>query len=75
MTNHQFLLNEDFIELFKLLKYLNLVGSGGEAKQAIAESLVKVNGILETRKAFKVRAGSTVEFEGHLIRVSGPSPA
>lgn len=61
--------NEDFIELFKLLKLLNLVGSGGEAKGLIDEGFVKMNGVTETRKRAKVRADDTVEIQDNLIRI------
>jgi len=61
--------NEDFIELFKLLKLLNLAGSGGEAKGLIDEGFVKMNGETETRKRAKVTAGCTVEIHDNLIRI------
>lgn len=50
------------IELAKLLKLQTLVQSGGEAKVAITEGLVKVNGEVETRKGKKINAGDVVEF-------------
>ena len=34
----------DFIKLDSLLKYAALVGTGGEAKYAISEGMVSVNG-------------------------------
>ena len=64
-----FELDGDLIELNKLLKATGLCSSGGLAKQAIAGGQVKVNGAPETRKAFKVRAGHVVEFEGQTVRV------
>ena len=45
----------DFIELNKLLKILNLVGSGGEAKQFIDEGMVNVNGQVEKQRRKKLR--------------------
>jgi ribosome-associated protein len=57
------------LELNKLLKMENLVGSGGEAKHVIAEGLVRVNGVVETRKRKKIFPGDTVEFQGVRIRV------
>jgi len=50
------------VELFKLLKFEGLVGSGGEAKHVVAEGLVKVNGEVEIRKRKKIVAGDVVEF-------------
>ena len=39
------------IELYKLLKLAGLAASGGDAKMAIAEGQVKVNGEVETASA------------------------
>jgi len=51
-----------YVELFKILKFEGLVGSGGEAKSAIADGLVKVNGVVETQKRKKIVAGNRIEF-------------
>ncbi|MGF1571681.1 MAG: RNA-binding S4 domain-containing protein [Sumerlaeia bacterium] len=50
------------IELAKLLKLQSLVQSGGEAKVAITEGLVRLNGVVETRKGKKIVAGDVIEF-------------
>ena len=52
MSAINFLIKTEFIELYKLLKAVGLCESGGMAKQAIADSQVRVNGEIETRKAF-----------------------
>lgn len=44
--------------------------TGGMAKAAIAEGLVRVNGIVELRKRCKLREGDKIEFEGHEIIVT-----
>ncbi|MBI5847251.1 MAG: RNA-binding S4 domain-containing protein [Nitrospirae bacterium] len=62
--------NREYIELNNLLKVLGLCDTGGMAKAAIAEGLVRVNGIVELRKRCKLRKGDKVEFEGHEIIVS-----
>lgn len=59
----------DFIELNKLLKIMQLVGSGGEAKQFIDEGLVQVNGKVETQRRKKLRPGDKVLFEGNEVVV------
>ena len=71
MEKSKFELNEqdEYIELFKLLKAENLVESGGMAKNFIADGYVKVNGETETQKRKKVRRGMTVEFENDIIEV------
>jgi len=56
-------------ELCKILKFENLVGSGGEAKSAIAEGHVLVNGAVETRKRKKIVSGDVIEFAGRTIRI------
>jgi ribosome-associated protein len=62
-------LNGDFIELFKLLKILNIAGSGGEAKQMVEAGLVKLNGAPESRKRAKIRPGDQVEVEGFQLHI------
>ena len=56
-------INQEPIELNKLMKFESLVASGGEAHAAIEAGLVKVNGLTETRKRKKLLAGDTVEFK------------
>lgn len=51
------------VELCKILKFENLVESGGAAKFVINEGKVKVNGAVETRKRKKINAGDTIEFQ------------
>lgn len=65
----EFTLKDEYIELCKLLKAANLVMSGGEGKEVVAQGMVTVNGELETRKRCKIRAGQTIEFEGQIINV------
>ena len=64
-------LESEFVELYKILKFEGIADSGGEAKQAIAEGLVSVNGEVETRKRKKIRAGDQIDFIDHHIEVVG----
>lgn len=64
-------LESEFVELYKILKFEGVADSGGEAKQAIAEGLVSVNGEVETRKRKKIRAGDQIDFIEHHIEVVG----
>lgn len=57
------------VELFKVLKFEALVGSGGEAKAVVAQGFVRVNGEIETRKRKKIRVGDIIEFNGEQRRV------
>lgn len=52
-------INREPVELYKVLKFEGLVASGGEAKMAVAEGLVSVNGQLETQKRKKLVAGDS----------------
>ena len=56
-------IDTDFIKLDSLLKFAAAVGTGGEAKQAIAEGLVKVNGEVCTMRGKKLRPGDKVKFQ------------
>ena len=52
------------IELYKILKFEGLVGSGGEAKAAIAGGVVILNKVVETQKRKKIFSGDIIEFNG-----------
>ncbi|TVQ92681.1 MAG: RNA-binding S4 domain-containing protein [Bacteroidetes bacterium] len=69
MKQIRFPLNGDFIELYKLLKFIQLADSGGNAKMMVEEGLVKLNGETEYRKRAKVKPGDVVEAEGYRITV------
>ena len=64
-------LETEFVELYKILKFEGLTESGGNAKQAISEGLVSVNGEVETRKRKKIRPGDQIDFIDHHIEVIG----
>ena len=64
-------LEEEFVELYKILKFEGLVDSGGMAKQIIADGRVSVNGLVETRKRKKISAGDKIEYSGQSIDVKG----
>ena len=60
----------EFIKLQDLLKFANLVGTGGEAKIIIQEGEVKVNGEVCTMRGKKIRPGDIVEFDGEQLTVA-----
>ena len=62
-------ITEEPIELYKILKFENMVESGGEAKYVISEGQVVVNGKVETRKRKKIFSGDIVEFKNEKIRI------
>ena len=63
-------IHTEFIKLQDLLKFANLVGSGGEAKVLIQEGDVKVNGEVCTMRGRKIRPGDVVGFEGGTYTVA-----
>ena len=63
-------IESDFIKLDSLLKFAALVGSGGEAKMAIADGLVSVNGEVCTMRGKKLWPGDRVSFCGTELVVS-----
>jgi ribosome-associated protein len=65
----EFELTTEYIELIRLLKLLRLVESGGQAKLAVEDGLVMVNGQTEFRKRAKLRKGDEIRFEDRLIRI------
>ena len=60
----EFQLRTDIIDLLQLLKATGLCATGGEAKWAVEEERVKVNGAVELRKRRKLRFGDVVELDG-----------
>lgn len=62
-------LREDFIKLGQALKAAGLVESGVEAKFAIQDGLVKVNGQVEFQRGKKLISGDIVEFDGETVRI------
>lgn len=62
-------IDTEFIKLDALLKFANLVSSGGEAKIRIAESEVLVNDAPCTMRGKKLRPGDTVSLDGETVKI------
>ena len=62
-------LDQQPIELCKLLKIANLVAGGGEAKVVISEGYVLLNGEVEYQKRKKVYDNDIVEFNGETLQI------
>jgi len=69
----KFELEEEFIELFKLLKVTGVAESGAQAKMLIEEEQVKRNGEIELRKRAKIVAGEKIEVNDEKIEVESAS--
>lgn len=68
-------LKDDFIKLGQALKAAGLCESGVDAKFAVQDGLVKVNGEVEKRRGRKLYDGDNVEFEGKQIKIEkGQNP-
>lgn len=52
------------IKLDQFLKWANITGSGGESKYLIQSGMVKVNGVVETRRGKKLADNDKVEVDG-----------
>lgn len=63
-------LREDYIKLGQALKAAGLVDSGVEAKFAVQDGLVKVNGETEYQRGKKLYNGDIVVFEGNEIKIT-----
>ena len=62
-------LRDEYIKLSQALKAAGLADSGVDAKYAIIEGKVKVNGETEYQRGKKLRAGDEVTFQGETIRI------
>ena len=62
-------INQEPVELYKILKFEGMVSSGAEAKSVIEEGQVLVNGKVETQKRKKMVSGDIIEFANETIRL------
>ena len=62
-------LRDEFIKLGQALKACGLVESGVDAKIAIQNGLVKVNGDVEIQRGKKLYDGDVVNFQGEEIKI------
>ena len=64
------IIHTEFIKLQDLLKYANLVETGGMAKECVQGGEVMVNGEVCTMRGKKIRPGDTVLFDGQELTVA-----
>lgn len=62
-------IRDEFIKLGQALKLAGVVEDGVEAKYAIQDGLVQVNGEVDQRRGRKVYEGDVVTFEDQKIKV------
>lgn len=61
----------EYITLGQLLKFLSIVGSGGEVKIFLAMNDVYVNGELDNRRGRKVYPGDIVKIDDQEYNITG----
>ena len=66
MREERVKITTEYIKLDALMKFANVVATGGEAKIAIQEGAVLVNGEVCTMRGKKIRPGDRVELAGEL---------
>ena len=64
------IITTEFIKLQDLLKFANLVESGGQAKDFIQSGEAMVNGEVCTMRGKKIRPGDVVRFQGAELTVA-----
>ena len=64
------IITTEFIKLQDLLKFANLVETGGMAKECVQGGEVLVNGEVCTMRGKKIRPGDVVEFDGEQLTVA-----
>ena len=60
----------EFITLGQLIKFLNLIGSGGEVKFFLMENDIFVNDELESRRGKKIYPGDKVKINNQFYRIT-----
>lgn len=56
--------------LDQLLKFADLVSTGGEAKTRIQSGEVEVNGAVEKRRGYKLKEGDVVSLDDVFLKIS-----
>jgi ribosome-associated protein len=64
-----FILRGEYIKLCQLLKAVNFIDNGSDAKFEIQNGNVKVNGVVATERGKKIHAGDSVEYKGKTVHV------
>ncbi|WP_320938173.1 RNA-binding S4 domain-containing protein [Enterocloster lavalensis] len=62
-------LRDEYIKLGQALKAAGLVESGVEAKYAVEDGNVKVNGEVATQRGKKLVDGDVVAYKGEIIKI------
>ena len=58
-------IHTEYITLGQLLKFVSIIGFGGEAKEYLATHEIEVNGEKENRRGRKLHPGDLIAIEGN----------
>ena len=64
-----FKIKDDHIKLGQVLKAAGMAESGVDAKYAILDGLVKVNGNVELQRGKTLYPGDVVEYQGETLKI------
>ena len=56
-------ISSNYITLGQLMKFVNIISNGSEAKIAVMELKISINGALENRRGRKIYPGDIVKIE------------
>ena len=62
-------IKDERIKIGQLLKKINVIGTGGEAKHFLENNTVKINGEVPAGRGSKVKVGSTLWINDDLYQV------
>jgi ribosome-associated protein len=69
MDTIDFRLKDDFIPLIQLLKFTGHAESGAHASDMVVNGEVFCNGVVETRKRYKVKQGDVITSDYFTINI------
>lgn len=66
MNTETISIHTDYIQLDQLLKYANILATGGQIKELLAEELITLNGTIVTEKRKKIYPNDVVSIEDEI---------
>ena len=66
MNTETISIHTDYIQLDQLLKYANILSTGGQIKELLAEELITLNGTIVTEKRKKIYPNDVVSIRDEI---------
>ena len=66
MNTETISIQTDYIQLDQLLKYANILETGGQIKELLAEEIITLNGTIVTEKRKKIYPNDVVSIEDEI---------